>query len=391
MTEAGPALKLAAAGHDLIRDGRFDLAWQAVELALAVDPLVANAHTLRAHLLELRGAFDPALSHWREAVRLLPDSAGHRFNLALSLLRQGSLDAGFALAEARIEKPEWSNLGARGSFAGLQHRVPAPGADLSTKRVLAFTEQGLGDNLWAARWLPALAARSGSLDLACRPALRPLLEGLVPGDVLGPPDGDEAAKLNLAALAGKYDAFVPLMSLPRVLGASEAPANWWAPDADRVAFWRARFVAACGGRSPIIGVVWRANPESESATARLVPPALFAPLASVGLVNLQGGAAEGRDGLAQAFDPLAGGMPDLPEYAAMIAATDRLLTTDTMAAHLAGVIGHPAIVAVPAVPNFYWGLAAPTSRWYPSLQLVRQAPGADWTAVVAAMVGACGV
>jgi hypothetical protein len=383
-----PSLRIAAAAHDLVLDGRLDLAWRAVELALAVDPDQANAHTLCADLQERRGDFAGALPHWQRPVDLYPDSPGHRFNLALALLRRGAWQEGFALAEARLEKPDWSSLAALGSFAGLRHRVPALGADLSGKRVLAFTEQGLGDNIWAARWLPALAARVGNLDIAARPALRPLLAKQVPGQFLAPPDDTPAAKLNLAALAGQYDAFVPLMSLPHVLGDMTVEPAWLRPDKLRVAHWRQIYAAAFPGLTRFVGVVWRANPESGSAAERDLPPALFDSLTGVGVVNLQGGAVDGRAALPGAFDPLAGGQPPLDEFAAMIAATDLLLTADTMAAHLAGAMGHDGIVAVPSVPNFYWGIGVGVSPWYPSLRLARQAAGADWADAMALMVRA---
>ena len=224
------ALKLAEAGHALVLAGRYALAAQAVDLALAVDAAQPNAHTLKAHLLERGGDFAAALEHWRAAARLAPGPAGNRVNLALALLGSGALAEGFALQEARLENPEWSSLASSGSFAGLRHRVPRPG-DALVGRLLAFTEQGLGDMLWAARFLPALAARADSFDLACPASLRPLFAGRAPGALLGPPAEQAGAKLNLAALAGQYDAMLPMMSLPHVLGDWSAPARWLAADA----------------------------------------------------------------------------------------------------------------------------------------------------------------
>ena len=72
----------------------------------------------------------------------------------------------------------------------------------------------------------------------------------------------------------------------------------------------------------------------------------------------------------------------------LIAATDLLITADTMAAHLAGSIGHKALVAVPSIANFYWGPSGNGTAWYPSLRLFRQAPHADWNAVGRALVKA---
>ncbi len=388
MTADPLAVKLAEAAHELVRRDQCGLAWDAVQLAMAVDAGVANAHTLKAHLLELRGDVPAALTHWRAAARLEPDRPGHRFNLALALLGCGMLAEGFALQEARLEKPDWSSLAAAGSFARLRHRVPGPHGDLTGKRVLAFTEQGMGDMLWAARFLPALAERCATLDLACPPTLRPVLAHLAPGRLHGPPEDQPAAKLNMAALAEQYDAFVPMMSLPNLLGHAGAAIPWLIPDARRVTVWRERFAAALPMRRPIVGVVWRANPASNSSPERTFPASVLGSLGWAGAVNLQGGDSIGRDALAGAFDPLAAGDVALDEYAAMVAATDLLISADTMAAHLAGAMGHPTWVLVPRVANFYWGHTGTGSPWYPNTRVFRQAGDGGWTGVGAAIAHA---
>jgi ADP-heptose:LPS heptosyltransferase len=156
-----------------------------------------------------------------------------------------------------------------------------------------------------------------------------------------------------------------------------------------VAEWRGRFRAALPEARVIAGLVWLANPESQSGAVRSVPVEALAPLAGLpglGVVALQGGAAEARQGLGAvlpgAVDGLAGGEVPLPELAAAIAATDVLITVDTLAMHLAGSMGHPAVVLLShQVPGFLPGLAE-GSGWYPSLRLLRQRPGEGWEAVV---------
>ncbi len=143
------------------------------------------------------------------------------------------------------------------------------------------------------------------------------------------------------------------------------------------------------GRRPTVGVVWRANPASASAAERSFPPAILAGVAPAGLVNLQGGAPAGREALAHvashAFDPLAAGEVALDEYAAMIAATDLTISADTLSAHICGAMGHPAWIAVPAAPNFYWGQSGVACPWYPGLRLFRATSREGWPGVGQAM------
>jgi ADP-heptose:LPS heptosyltransferase len=346
-----------------------------------------------AGVLEAQGRLDAALPFWRQALACEPTSAGHRFNLALALMRCGALREGLALQEARYEKPTWSSLAAAGSLDGLQHRIPRPGDDLAGRRVLVFTEQGLGDCIWAARWLPRLEATGARLTLAARPALRPVLEQQARFEaVLEPPADTPGAKINLAAFAGRFDALLPIMSLPWLPGVTAADGAhipWLRPDPRRVADWRRRYREALPNARIHAGLVWQVNPESVSANARSLPIEAFAGLAArpgLGLVALQGGTSPTRarlhDVLPDAIDGLAGGEPPLVDLAAAIAATDVLITVDTMAMHLAGAMGHPAFVlASHEAPGFVLGREG-NCAWYPSLRLQRRLPEEDWAAVV---------
>jgi len=60
-------------------------------------------------------------------VELLPGSPQLRYNLALSTLRLDDYPAGFALTEARIDKPDWTVLAIAPSRAAERHRLLQPG------------------------------------------------------------------------------------------------------------------------------------------------------------------------------------------------------------------------------------------------------------------------
>lgn len=396
------ALVLAAAAHELLTLDRVDLARTAATLALTTGDAQPNCHSVMAGILERLGVWDAALAHWRSAVDLAPGSSGHRHNLAIALMTRDRWPEAADHYDARMDKADWSSLATKGSLDGVRFRLVRSGDPLAGRRIVAFTEQGLGDSIWAARWLTPLAAWGADLTIATRPELDPLLARIVPSvPRIGPPAAQPEAKMNLAALAGRFDGFVPFMTLPFLLGvtqpgpsAGSAPSPYLAADPARIAAWRARYDAALPGRR-IVGVVWRASPTNVSSPRRSVPVEALAPLASqanVGFVNLQGGPAEGRDAIAPIlpgmFDALADGEPALDDYAAAIAATDVLVTVDTMAAHLAGAMGHAALVLVPAEPHFYWGLGRNDCPWYPTLRLFRQAERGVWDDAVAGVAAA---
>jgi ADP-heptose:LPS heptosyltransferase len=390
------ALILSAAGRDLLGLGRLELARTLAEMALSCGRPQPNCHSVMAGVLEELGEWEAALPHWRAATALAPQSPGHRHNLALALLLRDSWCEAAALYESRLEKSEWSSLAAAGSLDGIRFRLARPGDPLAGRRVLAFTEQGLGDCIWAARWLADLVASGAVVTIATRPQLAPLFARIAPDlPRIEPPAEQPAAKVNLAALVGRFDLFVPMMSLPGLLGVEGPGAtmrSYLRPDRARVAAWRERYEKALPGRRRI-GVVWRASPTNASSPRRSLPVEALAPLSAhpeLGIVNLQSGSPETHASLAKVvafpFDALNAAEPPLDEFAAAIAATDLLLTVDTMAAHLAGALGHRAIVLVPAVPHFYWGLGRSRCPWYPTLRLIRQSRVGDWQDAVAGAV-----
>ncbi|MDP2852453.1 MAG: glycosyltransferase family 9 protein, partial [Gallionella sp.] len=64
-------------------------------------------------------------------------------------------------------------------------------------------------------------------------------------------------------------------------------------------------------------------------------------------------------------------LTDFAETAACLQYIDLLISVDTAAAHLAGALGRPACVLVPAVAHWVWGLEGASTPWYPSLRLFR--------------------
>lgn len=393
------SLIMGKAARDLFLLDRLDLARHVCTMALAMDPRPANCHSVMASVHEAAREWGPALERWRASVAHAPESPGHQFNLALAELRAGDCASGFDRYEWRLAKEDWASLAIPRSFIALRHRVPQPGDDIAGRHLVAFTEQGLGDNIWAARWLPLLARRGARVTLLTRTVLEPVLRKVAGlGEVLAAPDVGQFAKANLAAWADRCDGFVPMMTLPRLAGVrhagdmADATLPWLSPDSAKVHAWRERYVAAAPGAARRIGVVWRASPDNMTSPQRTMAATCLAPLAglkNLQFINLQGGPAEGRDALARvlpgSYDALAQGEPRLDDFAAAIAATDLLVTIDTMAVHLAGSMGHPCWVMLPFAPSFYWGTGGDGCAWYPGMRSFRQARRGDWEFPVAAI------
>jgi hypothetical protein len=72
-------------------------------------------------------------------------------------------------------------------------------------------------------------------------------------------------------------------------------------------------------------------------------------------------------------------LADFSATAAVLMELDLLISVDTAAAHLAGALGRPVWMLLPAIGgDWRWGITGETTAWYPSARLFRQQRAGDW-------------
>ncbi|MDE2502275.1 MAG: tetratricopeptide repeat protein [Burkholderiales bacterium] len=361
---------------------RYDEAERQYRRALAQRPDAPQPWSNLGALLALVDRDDDALACCLRALELEPANAKARLNLSYVLLRQGRLAEGFLCLEARA------------GIDRMQAELDAPrwdGADLAGRRLLVVSDAGHGDLLMMARYLPLLRRRHpGAVLLYAQPALNTLLARGAGVDAVI----DYGAPLPRAA----FDCWTPVMSLPHLFGTTleNLPADlpYLQPDPVRQAHWRSVW-ARGGGGGLRVGLCWRGNPAHENNAERSWPSlTVAAPLGGVaGLrwFNLQSGAgADEAPPPGFEFTPLPGPLGDFAETAAIIANLDLVITVDTAIGHLAGALGRPVWVLVPAhLPDWRWFKGRSDSPWYPGvLRLFRQRSAGDWGPVLAEVAAA---
>jgi hypothetical protein len=212
--------------------------------------------------------------------------------------------------------------------------------------------------------------RVGTVVLECPAALVPLLKDspgvdrvVTAGDPLPP-----------------FDVHAPLMSLPRILRTTletiPAPIPYVVCDPLLVERWRGKLATLRGYK---VGIAWQGNPRNPGDRWRSIPLGDFAPLAAnsrIQLVSLQKGDAA-LDAARMGHDlPLVELGPEyqagtFPDTAAVMTQLDLVVTCDTAIAHLAGALGIPVWLALPAVADWRWMLDRVDSPWYPTMRLFR--------------------
>lgn len=357
----------ANAGNAFRATGQPVEALQAYESALTIAPADARLLLNRGNALVDLKRFDEAYHAFAEAWSIDPALEEAQFNLGLLALRCGDFRRGWALHEHRqthAAKRKSSRPLANVPFwDGLQ--------PLEGRRVVLFSEQGLGDVIQFLRFVPQIVSRKAQVDLWVAPALVRLVSASFPecrvyADV--PPD--------LAA-----DFCCPLMSLAERLSV-DLPKL---PAANFPYLHAGSINVERGDEKGLrIGLMWRGsdNPRLQNRSISL---ALLEPL------MLQDATYFCLDKHVHADDlefvtrrnihvPKPGG--DLADTAALIATLDLVITIDTSIAHLAGALGVPTWVLLPYVADWRWLEGRDDSPWYPSMKLFRQPIAGDWGALI---------
>ncbi|MCG2584587.1 hypothetical protein [Massilia sp. TS11] len=252
------------------------------------------------------------------------------------------------------------------------------GEDLRGKRLVVWSEQGLGDNLFGARFLPLVKRATGaaSVRFSCRPPLVRLMQGL---------EVDVVSDHELLDPAS-YDYHVPLMSLPLRLGLTRDTIPVKTPylharPAD-VKAWREQLRMVPGLK---VGLVWAGNPHLTYDKLRSVSLEQLAPLAKipgVSFISLQMGA---RDLNAHGFHLLdaISACKDFADTAALVSQLDLVIGVDTSTIHVAGAMGVPVWMLNRIGCDWRWGFEGEDCFWYPTLRQYRQERAASYAEPIA--------
>ncbi len=358
-------------GNALQRLCRMDEAARAIDAALAANPAHPVYRLNKASFLAATGKHADALLWACKAIAADPDYTEARLKKASLLIQTGDLEAGLRDYEARWNVPNWHPL---------PSRLPVPawsGGDLTGKRLLLWNEQGYGDALIYARYIPMLLQRGANLALMCEKPLARLFE-ISFGDHLSvhPLDGPVPAA----------DVHASIMSLPHLMGTSMAtiPADvpYLATDPDEAARWQAE----TAGDTPTVGIVWAGNPGQAHDYSRSMAPETVRPLLDrqdVRFFNLLIGPRGDELDHPRVTD-VRHRLSDFAATAALMQALDLVISVDSAPAHLAGALGRPVWVLLAFDPDSRYFLGRDDSPWYPSATLMRQTAPGDWRSVTGA-------
>jgi len=363
---------LSNRGAALRRLDRIEEALADYDRALALAPNGVETWNNRGVALAALNRHGEALAAYDRALAMNPQHLTARFNRGLSRLITGDFTGGWEDHEARWGGSD--TQAPRREFVQPQWK----GGSLEGARLLLHAEQGLGDMIQFARYVPLARERGAAIVIEAQLPLVALLRESFPdatvvarGDPLPP-----------------FDLHCPMLSLPlafrTTLGTIPAQVPYLKANDERLAHWRDRLGPAS---RPRVGLSWSGSATLANDRHRSIPLEALAPLLVLDcdFVSLQKDV-RASDAAALAAHPnlrhFGDELVDLRDTAALACLVDLVVSVDTAAAHVAGALGRKTWILLPFAPDWRWLLDRGDTPWYPTAKLFRQAARGDWTAVI---------
>jgi len=358
-------------GNSLMELGRFSEAADSFSRASELMQSSPVPLTAQATALQALGKVTEAERCCLKALSLDPGFAAAHWNLALNLLLQGRYSEGWQEYEWRWQKPDFTSP--------CRHTdIPIwDGAPLEGRTILLHAEQGFGDAIQFARYVPLVAQFGGAVLIECHPPLVNLMQGI---------EGVKSV-FPFGAPLPPFDCQAPLLSLPHIFGTTLETVPSQFPYISVSAEYRNKWAGLVSSYPSKlrVGLVWAGK--SYPDPLRSCWLADLAPLATgkATFFSLQLG-----EGAAQTSSPplgmqicdLTGQIQDFADTAALIEQLDLVISIDTAVAHLAGAMGRPVYLMLPFAPDWRWLLGRTDSPWYPTMRIFRQQHPGEWSEVI---------
>lgn len=362
----------------LLMARRTDVALERARLLVSLAPTDPENLALLGMALLAAGEIGEALTVLRRCGTMArhgdPCFEPNLYNQAIALLTLGRWREGWYFYEARWRFADAASLSLRSSLSTLPVWNPDehPGADL-----VVGAEQGSGDMIMIARFLPELARMARSVTVIVPDRLTALLSAGFAGIA------NLRFQTRAALKVTDHSHHLMSMSIPGILalepgrlsGAPYLSARNWTDGFRRPPV------------RPAVGISWLGSPlhpdndlrslPSDMAAAFMArfPEVVFHAVAPASQVPTAGMPAnlcrplQDRDGFERS--------------AALITEMDLVISVDSAAAHLAGALGVPVWTLLHWRCDWRWGLdAGERTGWYDSMRLFRQQQPGDWSGLL---------
>ena len=356
--------------------GNLETALKLHDRAIAADESYADTYINRGNARRFSGDFTGALADYDTALSLAPTLLAATANRGITLLTLERFDEGWPAFKTRVK--------ARAGSINLSGTKNWDGTPLDGKRVLVWTEYGLGDEILFAGLLPELISKTAQCTLVCSSRLVTLFRRAFP----------TATVCALGeSIEGEFDARFPLTDaaqwLRPNLGSFPKHSGYMRATPDLTERLRAGYKA--NDTAPLVGISWHSGGSLGTAPFKSIPLDKWSEILNTRefkFVSLQYGEHEAE---INSFNKNVSGKilvdhevstsGDMDAFAAQVAAMDLVISVSNTTVHFAGSLGKPVWAMIPKGQgaHWYWFQDREDSVWYPSLNLYRQKKPGDWS------------
>ncbi|PJG84832.1 tetratricopeptide repeat-containing glycosyltransferase family protein [Conservatibacter flavescens] len=341
---------------------------------LEQDPQNYGGYHNRSELYHQFGYYDKAMKDLETSLSIKPNFSHSLLSKSLILLRNGNYKEGWELFEQR------RNVFPEITPSSLRNMPYWKGETFGgSGKLLIFTEQGFGDAIHFARYIPMIVERYKNVDhivLQCDAVLVELFKASYPNIHII----DQHQKVENVSY------IFSLMSAPALF--ETIPNNipffnhYLTAPLENKRKWQSYFQNHFKDKVKV-GICWTSSREN-------IPHHRNLQLNDIShLFNknaeffcLQPVIPEYEQGLFSQFENLHHfPLNSFADTAGLIEQMDLVITVDTSAAHLAGALGKKTWLLLGYHADFRWLLNRDDSIWYSSMKLFRQTKFGDWSDV----------
>lgn len=323
--------------------------------------------------LAMAGKHQEAIEALDTALSIQPDKQGLRWDLARSQLAIKDYINGFENYQYRWDMEEAPPKRVFGK--------EWDGSQLMDEDLFIYAEQGFGDYIQCARYLPLLLEKAPKMVVEVKPELRVLMEHSYP-QIHFVEFSDKKIERGDGLIASLLDAprFFPGVAIPAAEGYLKhfpVTHNYDERLAQRLS----------NPKALNVGIVWSGSLTFKRNNYRAAPVEWFFNnfvLPGVNLFSLQlGPRAEDlkKLPLPAISNELIPHIHDFNDTAQILQKLDLVIMTCSSTAHLCGALNVPCWVLLDSSPHWLWGPEGSSSDWYQSLTLFRQQSPGDWRSV----------
>lgn len=327
----------------------------------------------------------PSLDNFRGSEKKAMEEklAQIRYNYGTTNMANGNFKEGWPYYESRLiayEKPA--------KFAA-RFKSPAwKGQDLTGKKLIIFSEQGIGDLFQFSRYIDRFKHTKAKIVLEAQKDAAEIISKSFPYiDVISrghenyaePPESDYSVSICSLPLLFGCDDISKIDGKPYLVADNRNPPE-----------------VIAKSKNLKVGLAWAGNPGHAHDFMRSCPLNRFKPLMDIPGVDFfsfqkdlyptrvwKGNLVNIHDGLDQMpINDITSFLNTFSDTAVCLNNIDLMITIDSATAHLAGALGCPVWMLIPFINDWRWMKDRTDTKWYNSMKIYRQPKLYEWEVLI---------